>query len=193
MKAPIIYSISIIIISVISCKDSTTNPTPSPISSTLMESSFENQGQPSLLGWQDGYPVYGYRKTIYSFDNDVPTNGGQWSLRSSPPDSTYSTLRFTVRPVQPSQSKHFILSFWCKDKFHFGFYDVSLVAYSSNGGYSFPVQPNDSTNWVQDTVQYYSGNLTIDSLVIVVSMFAPYSKSDTNKYVLLDKFKLEQF
>ena len=43
----------------------------------ITDSSFESNGQPSFQGWT------GQSKT-YSFVNDVPTGGGQWSLQLEP-------------------------------------------------------------------------------------------------------------
>jgi len=185
--------VSAMLLTVTSCGDWGTNPMSTSNGYTLMESNFENQGQPSLSGWQDGYPSYGYRRTMYSFDNDVPPGGEVWSLKLNPPDSTYSTLRFTVRPRQPSQSKQFELTLWRRDRFVGGFYNISLASYSGYTGYVIPIQPTNSTNWVQDTIKYSSGNRTLDSLVVFISMFAPNSKSDTSEYVLLDAFKLAQY
>jgi len=193
MKILFAFYVATLFLFINGCKDSTTNPIPPASRYTLMESGFENQGQPSLSNWKDGYPIYGLKTSRYSFSNDVPTDGGQWSLKLNPVDSNYSTLRFTVLPEQPSQSKQFVLTYLRKDLFSSHLYNVSLSAYSGSNGYSIPVQTKDSTNWVQDTIKYSSNSLTIDSLVVFITMFAPNTIIDTSKYILLDKFKLEQF
>jgi len=184
--------IVILLLAINSCKDKTNPVSPSNVY-TIMESNFEGQGQPSLSGWQEGYPYYGYRMPKYSFSNDVPSNGGKWSIKVSPPDTTFSVLLFTAYPEQPSQSKQFRLTFWCKDQFQSNFYDVSLGAWSGSHGYSIPVKKNYSEIWVQDTINYYSDTNTIDYFQIFISMFKPNSESDTSKYILFDNFKLEEY
>src|SRR5450759_2658715 len=86
--------ISLLLLLLSCCKDSTTNPTNN--ASVLMDSRFDNQGQPSLSGWQDGYPIYGRRKASYSFSNDIPVNGGLWSMKVFPPDSFESVMRHSI-------------------------------------------------------------------------------------------------
>jgi len=173
------------------CKDLSSNPTDT--TRTLIESSFEFQNQPSLSGWEDGYPMYAVKKARYSFDSDVPPGGGQWSLRLQPPDTNATAMRFSVRPEQPSQYSNFRLTYWVKDKYSLGSYAVTLSAWMGSYSYGCAFRRSRSSEWEQDTVTYTSLNRTVDSLVVFVAMYFPYSKSDTSKYIWFDRFKIDQF
>ena len=165
------------------CEDSVTPVIPS----VLMETSFEQNGQPSLTGWRDGFPTYGYSPALYSFSSDTSPNGGQWALKTMPPDSSFTVMRFTVKPVQPSNNKNFTLSFWSKTILytHFG---ISFETWSGNQGVVKPAQC-DSSDWKLYTYNYSTTGSNIDSIVITIAM---YANSDTSKFILFDNFKLEQ-
>jgi len=166
------------------CEDSVTPVIPS----VLMETSFEQGTQPSLNGWRDGYPFYGYRETKFSFSSDTPPNGGKWALKTMPPDSTFTVMRYSVKPTQPSNNKNFTLSFWSKTILHSQDFSISFSTYSGNQGIVKPVVC-DSSDWKLNTYNYSTTGSKIDSIVISIAMFA---NSDTSKFVLFDKFKLEQ-
>jgi hypothetical protein len=190
MKLSIFLFLAIAMLSFDSCKDSSTNPT-LPVS-VLADIHFENQGQPSLAGWQYGYPIYGLRKTSVSFSNDVPANGGQWSLKVFPPDSFYSVMRYVVHPEQPSQSKQFKLTYSYKSSLNLSC-DVLLEASSGSTHYVNSPMTNDSITWAQNSTIFHSNNLTIDSLVVFISMFTPLNKADTGKFILFNEFKVEEY
>jgi len=184
----------ILLIALNGCKDSTTNPTNQ--TSVLKESSFESQGQSSLSGWQDGmdgYPPYSVRRTKYSFDSEVPTNGGQWSLKVYYPDSLDTVLRLVSNAAQPSQFKNYRLTYWIKDKFTQNHYAIYLSANMGSYSYELPFKWPRTANWEQDTITYTSDSRVVDNFALGIGMFAPNSKSDTTQYILLDNFKLEQF
>jgi len=174
------------------CKDSITNPAPAPPVSVLMDVHFENQGQPSLSGWISGYPYWGYRKPSYSFSNDVPANGSLWSLKYTPPDSFYSVMHYVIFPQQPNKTKQFRIIYLYKSSLNYEC-GVSLSAWSGNTGYVFGSEPNNLNTWTQDTVVYISQNLEIDSLALFIGMSFPFNISDTNKFILFNEFKVEEY
>ena len=88
-----------------SCKKTTVEPT-TPINQ-ISNSSFEVDDKPSLVGWSPSDTT-----DFIKFSNDVPQNGGNWSVRIEtvwgPPPRIRATL-------QPSEGTHrYQLSTWSK-------------------------------------------------------------------------------
>jgi len=166
------------------CEDSVTPVIPT----VLMETSFEQDTQPSLNGWWDGYPFFGYHEAKFSFSSDTPPNGGHWALKTIPPDSTFTVMKYSVKPTQPSNNKNFILSFWSKaiSQSHFS---ISFATWSGNQGVVKPAHC-DSSDWKLNTFNYSTTGSNIDSIVISIAM---YADSDTSKFVLFDNFRLEEY
>jgi hypothetical protein len=192
MKSAILVVFLLVLLLNINCKDSSTNPNPASPISVLMDVSFSDQGTPSLAGWQDGYPIWGSRKATVSFSNDVPPSGGKWSLRVSPPDSFASAMRYVVRPEQPSQSKQFRLICWHKSSLS-ATCDVFIEACAGSYQYVEAFLNTESTGWSEDTTIYRSNSRSIDSLVVFVSMFATSAVIDTSKFILFNRFRLEEY
>jgi hypothetical protein len=191
MRLSILLFTAIAMISISSCNDTSTTPTSNSNVAVLMQTNFDNQGQPSLSGWQDGYPLYGLLKTTASFSNDVRANGGQWSLKIFPPDIFYSVMCYVVHPVQPSPLKQFRLTYWYKSLLASPC-NVTLGIFSGSNEY-FSLATHDSTTWAQDTLVFHSNSSTIDSLAVFIYIFTPKNKADTTKFILFNEFKLEEW
>ncbi|MGA3287615.1 MAG: hypothetical protein ABSD46_09325 [Bacteroidota bacterium] len=190
MKHYLLFIIAILFIMFSCCKDSSTNPTNNI--TVVMDTHFDNQGQPSLSGWQDGYPIYGRRKSSYSFSNDIPLNGGIWSLKVFTPDSFESIMRYAVRLPQPTQSKRYRLIFASKSLLN-SYCSIQFQAFygTSEEGAFYGVS---SPFWKQDSVYYNSNDKTTDSLVVYINVYSPSNnKIDTTKYVLFNEFKIEEY
>ncbi|MBU2447386.1 MAG: hypothetical protein KJ666_17685 [Bacteroidetes bacterium] len=173
----------IITISQYGCK----NPSEPETVSTILNSDFEQGGKSSLGIWKDGYPIYGYRASLFSFSNDTPIEGGNWSLKLQSPSSSYSVMRLSMAPNQPSVNKTFRLSFWCKNTKNSNC-SVELATYSGNQSFVWSANI-DSSDWKQYSISGSSNGLSIDSLGIFIAM---YSSSDTSRFTLFDKFMIEQ-
>lgn len=156
-----------------------------------MDSHFDDQGQPSLSGWQDGYPIYGRRRVSYTFSNDVPVNGGLWSLKIFPPDSFESTMRYSIHLPQPTQSKHYRLIYSSKSLLS-SYCSIHYQAFygTSEEGTFYGVT---SSHWKQDSVYYDSNDRTTDSLVIYIYVGSSNNRIDTTEYVLFNEFKVEEY
>jgi hypothetical protein len=189
MKRSVIFYIAFAMLAVSSCKDSSTNPTTEFQGSVLMQSSFEDQGYPSLSSWQDGYLPSIKRRASYSFSNDVPSNGGKWSLKINNPDTLGSTMYIGFKPIQPSQMKQYRLTFSYKASSAPSNYVVEFIAFVGNIAFQQAVW-GDSTRWTQDTLIYSSNSYSPDSLNVAIDMF---DIADTSKYVLFDNFKVEEY
>ena len=185
MKVMKLFLLSTLLTIYFGCEDSVTPVIPS----VLMETSFEQGAQSSLNGWRDGYPFYGYRAAKFSYSSDTPPNGGQWALKTLPPDSTFTVMRYSVKPIQLNNNKDFTLSFWSKTILHSQDFSVSFVTYNGNQSVAKPAVC-DSSDWKLNTFNYSNTESSIDSIVIFISM---YANSDTSKFVLFDNFKLEQY
>jgi hypothetical protein len=191
-KLIVVFFLAITMFLFYSCKDSISNPGPAPSVSVLMDVHFENQGQPSLSGWISAYPYWGYRKQSYSFSNDVPANGSLWSLKCTPPDSFFSVMHFVILPQPPNSSKQFRIIYLYKSSLN-SECEVSLTAWNNKIGYVYGSEANNSNTWNQDTVIYKSQNLEIDSIALLITMSSPPNLSDTNKSILFNEFKVEEY
>jgi hypothetical protein len=156
-----------------------------------MKSNYEGQEIPSLSGWQDVNGVGS--KTKYSFTNDVPINGGRWSLKINYPDTSFSDLYYVFKPVHPSLTRQYILTFWYKTSpMPIRSYVLALEAYG--GGYLVANGANSSsTKWTQETITYYSNEYVPDSFYVAIHMFGSKAASDSSNYVLFNSFKVEEY
>jgi hypothetical protein len=191
MRLSILFCTAIATLSINSCEDMGSAPASTSTGSVLMHTTFDNLGQPSLSGWQDGYPRYGLLKNTASFSNDVPPNGGQWSLKVFPPDTFYSVMCYVVHPVQPSQSNQFRLTYGYKSLLS-SRCEVTLGAYGASNEY-LTLATHDSITWKRDTLIFHSNNPTIDSVIVFIYMFTPRTKADTSKFILFNEFKLDEW
>ena len=158
-----------------------------------MQSSFENQVEPSLSGWRDIQPARGWGVTKISFSNDVPVNGTRWSLKVHYPDSLGSNLYYVFKPVLPSQMRHYRLTFWYKGyPAVFQFYDVPFKLYGSDTSF-VQAGGGSSPTWTQDTVTCYVPTFVADSLIVAIDMFRSGAVADTSQYVLFSSFKVEEY
>ena len=153
----------------------------------ILISNFEQDGKPSLGSWKDGYPIYGYKASSFSFSNDTPIEGGKWSLKLQSPSSSYSVMRLSLTPNQPSVNNTFRLSFWCKNTKSSNC-SVELAVYSGNQSFGWSANI-DSSDWKQYYINSIPKSLSVDSLGIFIAM---YASSDSSRFALFDRFKLEQ-
>ncbi len=191
MRLTILLFTALATLSINSCKDIGSSPASTSTGSVLMHTTFDNLGQTSLSGWQDGYQSYGIVKTSFSFSNDVPPNGGHWSLKLFPPDTFYSVMRYVVHPAQPSQSNQFRLSYGYKSLLS-SRCEVTLGAYGASNEY-LTLATHDSITWTRDSLIFHTINPTIDSMIVFIYMFTPRNKADTSKFILFNEFKLEEW
>jgi hypothetical protein len=185
MKVVKSFTVLILLTIFLGCEDSLTPIIPT----VLMETSFEEGTEPSLNGWRDEYPIYGYHKAKFSFSSDTPPNGGQWALKTIPPDSTFTVLRYSINPEQINNNKNFTLSFWSKTNLHSHAFSISFITYSGNHSFVEPAAC-DSSDWKFNTFNYSSTESSIDRIVISIAM---YANADTSKFVLFDNFHLAQY
>ncbi len=98
--------------------DNITNPIINSIdfgdtTNAVLLSSFESNGKLSLQGWQ---PFDSISTLRYSFSNDVPKDGGNWSLRLQGVKYTESRIDTTIVLSSSDSLKYYVLTFWAKGK-----------------------------------------------------------------------------
>jgi len=74
----------------------------------LLNSKFEKNNLDSLEGWQIANMLF--KKNI-SFSNDVPSDGGNYSLAIQPDSKNWTSLTYTAIPPSSILKKRFIFSY----------------------------------------------------------------------------------
>jgi hypothetical protein len=194
MKLPTICYITFAIFIFSNCKNSITNPTINQKTtlpdSVLIESNFEDQGQPSLSGWHDNWKYHIFQKSSYSFSHDVPKDGGNWSLKINHPNTLRSEMYIYFKPIKPSQMKTYRIIYSYKSSTIPSNYEIALNAYSDGLSSHWWFDGGNSTTWTQDTIMVHPGKYSIDSLRADITMLP---MDDTTKYVLFDNIKVEEY
>jgi len=105
--------ITLIVFSSCSKDNLPTSVTPQPTLTVkdtieLLNSTFEKNNLDSLEGWQITNALF--KKNI-SFSNDVPSNGGNYSLAIQPAPVIWTSLTYTTIPPASILKKRFIFSY----------------------------------------------------------------------------------
>ncbi len=148
-------------ISLLSCSKDNSPFSTSNNSITILDYSFEGNGSGGLQGWRFGDSL---AKDFFYLSNDVPPDGGSWSLLMITDTSKSRELIYTIKPPPLSSSKVINLSFNVKSIGNIlGFVDLTI--WGSNVEYAPTIMLGKFDNW--GTVSHKMGSATmIDSIVI---------------------------
>ena len=146
--------------------DNITNPNVNSIdfgdtTNAILLSSFEYNGIPYLAGWQ---PEDSISTNKYSFSNDVPNGGGNWSLQLQGVKK-YTEVRIdTTITLSPLDSlKNYILTFWAKGR---GGVIISLYS-EDRRVVDLPVI--NCTSWTFFTDTLFRYDVELNKLSIILS------------------------
>lgn len=140
-------------------------------------SSFEQNGTPSLNGWNS----WGSLSTsTYSFSDDVPIGGGNWSLQLKGAVHKDIGVIATIDLYPFDSLKNYIVTFWAKGK---GYVTISMDA-PDRGIVSFPNVNCNSWTLFADTL--FRQDVALNKLSILLTESDP----DSLNYVLFDNIKV---
>ena len=140
-------------------------------------SSFELNGNPSIQGWQ---PWDSLSTLKYSFSNNVPVGGGNWSLELRGGAYAKNSVEATL-DLNPSDSlKNYVLSFWAIGK---GQVIFSLDA-PDRGVVGLP--NINCTTWTFFADTLFRNSIDLNKLSILLTE----GNSDSLAYVLYDNVKV---
>ena len=120
-------STSLLLFTIVGCKDdgSPVAPVREP-SNLVINGSFEVNGNPTLEGWTGKFDPDTTLKACYTFTNDVPAGGGNWSFAFENPAQD---LWLRTHISAPGQFCGYRLAFWAKSTVVFT--EASLLVSSS--------------------------------------------------------------
>ena len=123
----------------------------------LQNGSFEQNGQPTSNGWYFLWPPDSSEDYRINFSNDVPQNGGTWSLKFDSLNK-YS-LSFVTNTDLPTLDHKYELSFWAKSQYQSTNVSLMVTGRGWNISWGRIVYVEDST-WRE----YKINDNTFDSL-----------------------------